>query len=96
MDDALVLQKGIKRSSDKVTLPPSVGQQLMAQNAPKNGPMMFELTSTQGTRTSVGVLEFSGPEGVVGLPRKVVRSLWPTEQECQGNVSVTYRYDTLM
>jgi hypothetical protein len=43
----------------------------MDQNAYKNGPMFFKLTTAGGSSTHAGVLEFSAAEGFVALPRKV-------------------------
>jgi len=43
-DEAAADIKGIVRRADKLTLPPSARATLMAQDAPKNGPMFFELS----------------------------------------------------
>lgn len=51
----------------------------MDQGASKNGAMLFEITAASGQSTHAGLLEFSAGEGVVGLPRKVVQSLWGPE-----------------
>jgi hypothetical protein len=53
-----------------------MGDDLMGMDAPKNGAMLFELTTPSGRATHAGVLEFTAPEGCVQLPRKVIRSLW--------------------
>ncbi len=56
----------------QILLPPSAGASLMDQNAYKNGPMFFRLTTAGGaSSTFAGVLEFSAAEGFVALPRKV-------------------------
>lgn len=68
--------RGIKRAADKLLLPPSVGASLMAQDAPKNGAMLFEVAASNGGKTHAGVLEFTAPEGVVLLPEKVANCLW--------------------
>lgn len=75
-DEDAAIARGIKRVADKLVLPPSNGAQLMAQDAPKNGAMLFELAAPNGARTHAGVLEFTAPEGVVLLPKKVVNCLW--------------------
>jgi hypothetical protein len=49
----------------QVVLPASVGAQLTAQDAAKNGAMLFELRSAvTGATTHAGVLEFNAPEGM--------------------------------
>ncbi|GBF92625.1 hypothetical protein Rsub_05239 [Raphidocelis subcapitata] len=70
--------RGIRRAVDKLVLPASVGALLMAQEAFKNGAMLFEVSASNGARTHAGVLEFSSEvaEGVVLLPEKVQDSLW--------------------
>jgi len=75
---AAAAARGIRRAADKLLLPPSAGALLMAQEAFKNGAMLFELTASNGARTHAGVLEFSSevPEGVVLLPDKVQDCLW--------------------
>ena len=75
---AAAAARGIRRAADKLVLPPSAGAALMAQEAFKNGAMLFEVTAPSGARTHAGVLEFSAdvPEGVVLLPEKVQNCLW--------------------
>lgn len=51
----------------------------MAQGVSKNGAIMFEVTAISGRSTHAGLLEFSSEENVVGLPKKVVQSLWGPE-----------------
>ncbi|MEW5303462.1 MAG: hypothetical protein WDW36_006150 [Sanguina aurantia] len=76
-DESVAITKGIKRSADKVFLPPSVGSHLMGQDAQKNGAPLFQLSTPHGSVTHAGVLEFTAPEGVVLLPVKVARCLFP-------------------
>lgn len=68
--------RGIRRAADKLVLPPSVGEALLAQGAPRNGAMLFEVAAPNGGVTHAGVLEFAAPEGVVLLPSKVSDCLW--------------------
>lgn len=91
ISDSAALQKGIKRWKDKVLLPPSFGNSLMEQGASKNGGLLFELKTQSGRTTHAGLLEFTAPEGTVGLPKKVVRSLWGPEGSCSGLVTVSYK-----
>ncbi|KAG2499965.1 hypothetical protein HYH03_002250 [Edaphochlamys debaryana] len=42
-DEAAVQAKGVRRSRDKILLPPSAGASLMDQDASKNGAMLFEV-----------------------------------------------------
>eukprot|EP00879_Flechtneria_rotunda_P005717 GHRR01006018.1.p1 GENE.GHRR01006018.1~~GHRR01006018.1.p1 ORF type:complete len:369 (+),score=168.11 GHRR01006018.1:324-1430(+) len=81
-DAELVAARGIKRAADKLILPPSVGALLMAQDAPKNGAMLFEVAASNGGKTHAGVLEFTAPEGVVLLPSKVQNCLWGLPGAC--------------
>ncbi|CAD7701033.1 unnamed protein product [Ostreobium quekettii] len=89
--DSAALAKGIKRWRDKVLLPPSFGAELMNQEASKNGGLLFEITAPSGGHTCAGLLEFSAPEGTVGLPKKVIQSLWGPEGQCVGQVRVSYK-----
>ncbi len=44
----------------------------MRQDAAKNGALFFQLTALEtGRVTHVSLLEFTAPDGVIGLPRKV-------------------------
>ncbi|GFR41114.1 hypothetical protein Agub_g1756, partial [Astrephomene gubernaculifera] len=52
-DEAAIQAKGVKRSKDKLILPPSVGADLMNQDASKNGAMLFELTLPRQPPTTV-------------------------------------------
>jgi ubiquitin fusion degradation protein 1 len=70
-------QRGLRRSGDKVLLPPSAGQALMDQGVMwRGGALTFEVAVPSGARTHAGLLEFTAPEGVVLVPRKVAESLW--------------------
>jgi len=90
-DEDAMKAKGIRRAADKITLPASMGADLMRMDAPKNGAMLFELATPSGRASHAGVLDFTGPEGAVLLPRKVVRSLWGREAtEPVGSVRVRY------
>ncbi|KAK9833421.1 hypothetical protein WJX81_003671 [Elliptochloris bilobata] len=51
-DEGAARSKGIKRGADKVLLPPSVGAELMRQDAPKNGAQLFELHPEQASAAS--------------------------------------------
>ncbi|KAJ9509812.1 hypothetical protein QJQ45_011591 [Haematococcus lacustris] len=96
-DDASGEARGIKRSADKVPdmqvlLPASLSHQLMAQDASKNGALLFELRSlATGQRTHAGVLAFSTPDGVIALPAKVRQCLFGHSGAAQGAVEVRYR-----
>lgn len=59
---------------------------VLAQDAPKNGAMFFEVTAANGAKTHCGVLDFTAPEGVALLPPKVAHCLFglPEEQAEQG------------
>ena len=64
----------------------------MAQDAPKNGTMFFQISTAQGRSTHVSVLDFTAAGGSVGLPSHVVASLWPSGMQQPGEkVTVTYR-----
>ena len=64
----------------------------MAQDAPKNGAMFFELRSGSGAATHAGLLDFTAGEGTVGVPPQVAASLWPSGTVPLGEqVTVTYR-----
>ncbi|GMH35773.1 hypothetical protein BSKO_03641 [Bryopsis sp. KO-2023] len=89
--DSMGAEKGIKRVSDKILLPSSVSNDLMDQGSSRNGAMLFEVATPSGRSTHAGLLEFTAAEGTVGLPRKVIRSLWGPEGECSGTVTVSYK-----
>ncbi|KAK9824172.1 hypothetical protein WJX72_008287 [[Myrmecia] bisecta] len=84
---------GIRRGTDKVLLPKSASNDLIAQDVYKNGAMFFEIATPSGRATHVGALDFTAAEGTVALPRHVVRNLWGPDgaAECSGSVKVTYR-----
>jgi len=67
--------KGIRRRSDKVSLPRSFGEFLTPQhNAAAHGPMFFEVACNDRV-THASLLAFDAPEGTVGVPAKLLRSL---------------------
>ena len=77
--ESLAILKGIKRASDKILLPASVGKQLLDQDAHRKGAggYYFELESLEtGRRTVSSVLDFTAAEGFVALPKKVSRCLF--------------------
>lgn len=75
-DEAQAAAKGIARRADKAFLPRSAHNALMQQDAPKNGPMLFEAVSrVTGKRAHIGVLEFTAPEGAVQLPPHTLANL---------------------
>ena len=41
------------------------------QGAPRNGAMLFEVTTPGGCTTHAGLLDFTAAEGFIALPRKV-------------------------
>lgn len=53
--------------------------ELMDQQAYKNGAMLFEIKSKDGKITHAGLLDFTSPEGTVGLPIKVINSLFTSK-----------------
>lgn len=54
LDESASAAKGIRRARDKIVLPPSVSRELLDQDAPKNGAMLFEVSTPWGTRTHAG------------------------------------------
>lgn len=91
---AVVEQLGIKRSTDKVRLPKSAGDALMSQDAPKNGAMLFQLSTSAGRSLHAGVLDFSAVPGTIGVPEHLIRNLWGLttgDGQCHGHVIVTYK-----
>ena len=76
----------------QILLPPSASPELMAQDAPKNGAMFFELRAGSGATTHAGLLDFTAGEGTVGVPPQVAASLWPSGSVPVGEqVTITYR-----
>lgn len=65
----------------------------MAQDAPKNGTMFFQVRSSQGCTTHASVLEFTAAGDTVGLPPQVVARLWPGNEGIPAGekINVTYR-----
>ena len=74
----------------QITLPPSAEHDLLAQDAPKNGAMQFEVQSRGCTHA--GLLSFTAPEGTVGIPKAVAENLWGVGAVPSGqDVKITYR-----
>jgi len=65
---------------DKVVLSESALQTLTQQDAIGKGVMQFRLSSSKLHTTHCGVREFSAPENMIGLPRKVIESLLQQHQ----------------
>lgn len=66
----------------------------MSQDAPKNGAMLFELSTSVGRSLHAGVLDFSAAQGTVGVPEHLIRNLWGLttgDGQCHGHVVVTYK-----
>jgi len=81
-DEEQRAQRGLRRSGDKVRLPPSAGQALMDQGVMwRGGALTFELAVPSGARTHAGLLDFTAPEGVVMVTRKVAECLWGPSDE---------------
>ena len=78
----------------QIRLPKSAGDALMSQDAPKNGAMLFELSTSVGRSLHAGVLDFSAAQGTVGVPEHLIRNLWGLttgDGQCHGHVVVTYK-----
>lgn len=78
----------------QIRLPKSAGDALMSQDAPKNGAMLFELSTSAGRSLHAGVLDFSAAQGTVGVPEHLIRNLWGLttgDGQCHGHVIVTYK-----
>lgn len=81
--------------SDKVFLPPSALRELSDLEGVEH-PYQFEIRSQErGTRTYVGVLEFSAPEGQILLPDKVREDLDLPMEELAGGGTVSLCYVAL-
>eukprot|EP01023_Acetabularia_acetabulum_P025424 TRINITY_DN2433_c0_g1_i3.p1 TRINITY_DN2433_c0_g1~~TRINITY_DN2433_c0_g1_i3.p1 ORF type:complete len:356 (+),score=59.84 TRINITY_DN2433_c0_g1_i3:149-1069(+) len=92
VDEEGVEARGIKRRLDKLILPTSMQMELMRQDAPKNGTLLFEVRSGENV-THAGVLDFTAPEGTVLLPNKVLKCLWGSQAEASGQqIQVSYKY----
>mmetsp|Transcript_75101 Transcript_75101/g.149128 ORF Transcript_75101/g.149128 Transcript_75101/m.149128 type:complete len:441 (-) Transcript_75101:272-1594(-) len=91
--------KGIRRSQDKISLPRSCQTELDEQHASKNGQLFFELSTASGRTTCASILDFSAPEGTVGLPAPVLRCLGLDAMADGGSPSaadvITVRYRAL-
>ena len=53
-----------------------MSNELMEQEAFRNGALLFAIEAENGNRTHVGVLQFTAQEGTVMLPPHVVQCLW--------------------
>ena len=53
--------------------------------------MLYHSLPLQRCITHAGLLEFTSPEGVVAMPRKVAECLWGRGREAGGPVTVTYK-----
>mmetsp|Transcript_20246 Transcript_20246/g.57062 ORF Transcript_20246/g.57062 Transcript_20246/m.57062 type:complete len:449 (-) Transcript_20246:222-1568(-) len=82
-------QRGIVRAMDKVQLPPSASAALA--DASHNGIAAFEITAPNGASTHATLLDFTAPEGAIGMPEPVLRMLGlagaPTMPEASGDDS---------
>lgn len=66
----------------------------MAQDAPKNGAMLFELATSAGRSVHAGVLDFAAAQGTVAIPEHLIRNLWgltTCDGQCHGHIIVTYK-----
>ena len=79
LPEATAEQKGVRRHADKIVLPGSLSSELMKQGAHEQGLSFWRVAARDGRATVASALEFSAPEGVVLLPRKVCQSLWGTD-----------------
>jgi len=66
-------QRGIVRRADKVQLPPSAAASL--SDASHNGVAAFEITAPNGASTHATLLDFSAPEGSIGMPESLLQAL---------------------
>lgn len=76
LPDATPASKGVRRRADKVVLPASLSGELMKQGAHAQGLSFWRISARDGRSTVASALEFTAPEGVVLMPRKVAHSLW--------------------
>lgn len=88
--------KGIVRRADKITLPRSASLDLERQQASRHGQLFFELSNAStGRTTHASILDFSAPEGTVGLPAEVLANLGLTADmmapEVRPQITVRYR-----
>jgi hypothetical protein len=83
---------------DKIILPETALQELTAQEAFGRGAAVFQITlsSTSGSKTVVrvthcGVREFSAAPGTLGLPGKIIDTLWEdSSTPLTGTITVKY------
>lgn len=79
----------IDAEDDRVLLPQSCLETLTSQDAFGHGPLTFRLIdAATGRITHCGVREFTAPESTIGLPTKVLQSLF--DEDVQHPVSVKY------
>jgi hypothetical protein len=71
--------KGIKRSADKIVLPARLSEELMKQAAHEKALPFWRLSARDGRSTMAAALDYSGQDGEVLLPPKVIQSLWGLE-----------------
>lgn len=86
----------IEGEDDKVILPESCISILDGKNAFYNGPLHFEISCSLKPHiiTHCGMREFSAQEGTVGLPTKVIHSLFQNEHTTVndiGTINISYR-----
>jgi hypothetical protein len=89
----------IEGGDDKIILPENLLNELTAQDAFSLGPMFFRITASSKNRQTAeiiqkishcGVREFTAEASHVGLPRKVLDSLLPSEDHDIFEVEVKY------
>ena len=99
---ATLIPYATEGEDDKVLLPETALGHLTTQDAFTNGPAMFQLTVSDGTLSGItgsvttatkmthcGVREFSAAPDTIGLPRKVIDSLYP-DGNITGNITIKY------
>ena len=94
-DEADAAQRGIRRATDKVVLPPSAQGDLLYQGAHlSGGPQHFQLSAPDGSAcTHAGVLSFTAAEGTIGLPPHIARCLGSRRRQAGGVVAATAATD---
>lgn len=81
----------IEGEDDRITLPTDALQFFTEKDAFQHGPLMFEISSNQGNHiTHCGVREFSAPDGTIGLPEKVLKSLLVSDSDSSSHNSTQY------
>ena len=89
-DEADAAQRGIRRATDKVMLPPSAQGDLVYQGAHlSGGPQHFQLSAPDGSAcTHAGVLSFTAAEGTIGLPPHIARCLGSRRRQAGGEAAM--------